>query len=358
MRAQRRNTTRKAEAKIDNEQKTKKSKKQPVKPLIDEIDMESSPDLLVGEESSPEKRKSFGDLVGRRNEHQISENETIEQIRLYCDPEKWSQEHGRVELRKRLKDICNVLARIDSLKNLKEFGMSSQTEICDGQYEICSVLSNLANVICESGILFERKSDDLQIFGACVLVEMLRLMDNPFTLSEGNESVKSKAEVKRRRRSSANEQNCVLSKVLSFLIEQISIGIADSGNPLFPMYFHVLEVLSNRSSFLLIARVQNERLQDTLYTTLFEAFLCVCEKSVLPQIRDFFFNILKDIILEPHVQMSGKIIVFIMNRLIVSQSVIYFLLNCDINLTRIKVNQRKCSFAYFLIAKQNSPTTS
>jgi hypothetical protein len=321
MPTQRSKAARKADPSAAHGQKAKRTKNLKADDVESVIELEVSPDASL--EGSPQK-KSFGEILGSNSKGmEYSSGDLLEQINAFSRSEMWVQEHGRVELRKRLKELCNILARIDSLKSFNENRSSSHNLCENSQSGICSTLSNLACVICESGIPFERKSDDLQVFAACVLVEIMRLVDNPFTDLE--DALRDKKETsKRKRRVSASEQSSTIAKVLGFLIEQISIGVVESGNQLFPMYFHILEVMSNRASFLLIAEIQNERLQDTLFSNVFESFLGVCEKAVLPQIRDFIYNILKDLVLEPGIQMSGKIIIFMMNRLVSLQSVSVF----------------------------------
>jgi hypothetical protein len=273
--------------------------------------------------SSSESRKmvKLQDFVNEPNGEQ-SEN-ILETVKIASDINYWSKDHGRVELRKRLKEICNNLARVDSVKNAFDRDVKDDESREDLQKELCIELSKLSRTVCESDILFESKSDDLQVFAACVLVEIFRLIDNPFDIIYSTESSISKENTKKKRRESLNGKNDSLQKVMRFFIEQILAGISESGNQLFPLYFHILEVLSNRASFLLISKVQSSRSQDELYYFAFESFLNLSAKNLLPQVRDFLFNILKDIILEPDAQMENKIFLLLLDRLASSKNVTF-----------------------------------
>jgi hypothetical protein len=281
---------------------TRKSKSKEQQPEDDEdvdVPQQAEPEAEVSSTSSSSKKSGSGRKIssssgGRKKKiaASASDDPRVANVLEFCDPESWDLEDID-EVRRKLKRVCNEFAQIEDIDSSKDV-------------DLVSALKRFALVLYESDIPFaggsgKKKNPEqmmLQSFSACGFVEVFRLVDNPFEdLSKSNQDV-------------------YLIKTLEFFLQIINSGIHESGSDVFPLLFHVLEVLSNRSSFLLVSRIQKDSKKHALILRIFETLIDVSSRSLLNQVREFLFEIVKDLILEPEINISEEVISVLLSELV------------------------------------------
>lgn len=99
--------------------------------------------------------------------------------------------------------------------------------------------------------------------------------------------------------------------MLDFLIDQLQ-GIVDSASSLFPLYFHIIEIISARSLFLLILELSNSEKKNALLTKLFSSLLQISGKNLIPKVKQYVQDIIQNTIMEPEIEVTRDILITIL----------------------------------------------
>lgn len=223
-------------------------------------------------------------------------------------------------LENKLKKTCSALARVEA-------DQVSSTHDQD-------LLQATAKLLAARGYLQDHSGSRVRVLTACVLAEMFRLLDDPFS-------------------------GRLLADTLEFFITQLR-GVGDPTPASFALHFHVLEVCHVKSIFLLICFVDKDTRRNSLLEKLFETLLrevAQCSSMIL-QVRNYILEILKEMILEPEFSLPYEVMMTMFHYLLppaVDTKTNAFEMVCDILIScESKLSNLVMDTVYELMSTKNN----